>query len=365
MELPMKALMAAAITLAVLVGAMSSAASTPGARVGNYLDHHWPHGASGTVLVARGGHPITCRGLGWADRGRRVRATCDTAYDIMSMTKQFTAAGIVKLRQQGRLHLTDRIGRYLPRVPKAKRAITIDQLLTHTSGLVDSLGGDYQPLTRKRLIARAMRSQLISRPGAAYHYSNVGYSLLAVIIAKASGISYERFLHRRLFRPAGMTHTGYLIPRWRPHQIAVEYDRRGRSHGRPTDHPWGRHGPYWNLRGNGGMLSTARDLLRWHRALLHHTVLDKRSTHALFAPRVRVAKGDWAAYGWDFFSSPLGKVAAHNGGNGWSFGVIARVRRSRTLVFWVSNHAYQANRWNLERRQTTLTLGLAKAASRR
>jgi CubicO group peptidase (beta-lactamase class C family) len=361
----MRALVALAITVALLLGGMGSAHSASRTRVDTYLDQHWPHGASGTVLVARGGQLLTCRGLGWADRARRVRATCDTAYDVMSMTKQFTAAGIVKLRQQGRLHFDDRIGHYFPKVPRSKRAITIDQLLTHTSGLVDSLGGDYQRLTRKQMIARAMRSRPISRPGTAYHYSNVGYSLLAVIIAKASGVSYERFLHRRLFRPARMTHTGYLMPRWRPHQIAVEYDRRGRSHGRPTEHPWGRYGPYWNLRGNGGMLSTARDMLRWHRALLHHTVLNKRSTHALFAPRVRVATGDWAAYGWDIFSSPLGKIAAHNGGNGWSFGVIARVLRSRTLVFWVSNHAYRAGRWNLERRQTSLTLGLANAASRR
>ena len=136
-------------------------------------------------------------------------------------------------------------------------------MLTHTSGLVDVLGGDYERQTRGSMLAGALESELQARPGAEYAYSNVGYSVLAAIVEKASGIGYEEFLAKHLFAPAGMTQTGYVLPDWEPGQVAVEYDRQGRPHGRPLDHPWASDGPYWNLRGNGGLLSTARDMFRW------------------------------------------------------------------------------------------------------
>jgi CubicO group peptidase (beta-lactamase class C family) len=349
---------------AALVAAVAcpAGAAAPPERAGidAVLADQWPRGASGTVLVARGRRGVACRGLGWANRARRVPASCSTAYDIMSMTKQLTAAGILKLQMMGRLHVSDPIGRFLDRVPPDKRTITIDDLLTHTAGLVEALGDDYEPLSRDQMLAEAMSSKLLWRPGSRYHYSNVGYSVLAAIIEKVSGVGYERFLSRYLFRPAGMRDTGYVLPDWRPDQVAVEYDRRGRSMGRPFEHPWAEDGPYWNLRGNGGVLSTAHDMLLWHRALLGDAVLSRAAKRALFRGRLRIEPGDWVAYGWDIFATPLGPIAAHNGGNGWSFGVIARVLRRKTMVFWVSNHAYQAGRWNLESRQVTLTLGLAR-----
>jgi CubicO group peptidase (beta-lactamase class C family) len=133
--------------------ATTAAAAAPPSPLGAFLDGHWPRGASGTVLVARDGHPLLCRGLGWADRARHVRAGCDTAYDVMSMTKQFTATAILKLAQMGRLRVSDPISRFVAEVPPDKASITIDQLLTHTSGLLDSLGGDYEPLTRAGLVS--------------------------------------------------------------------------------------------------------------------------------------------------------------------------------------------------------------------
>lgn len=361
-RVPLKRAFVLVAALASIACTGTAAASTPDDRIDAFIDRHWPRGAGGTVLVARGGHAVTCRGLGLADRTRHVPAGCDTAYDLMSMTKQFTAAGILKLQMMGRLRVADPIGRFIDGVPEDKRTITIDELLTHTSGLVDVLGGDYEPLSREQMLAEAMRSPLLAPPGGAYRYSNVGYSILAAIIEKASGLSYERFLSRRLFRPARMQHTGYVLPRWRNAQVATEYDRHGRSTGRPFDHPWADDGPYWNLRGNGGLLSTAHDMLRWHRALLGNAVLSRAAKRELFAPRARVEAGDRVAYGWDIFTSPLGPIAAHNGGNGWSFGVIARLLPQRVMVFWVSNHAYQAGRWNLERQESSMTFGLAQRA---
>jgi CubicO group peptidase (beta-lactamase class C family) len=342
----------------------SAAASTPPAvRVNTFLAGQWPRGASGTVLVARAGRAIACTSMGWADRAQRIPARCDTGYDVGSITKQFTAAAILKLQMMGRLRVGDRIDRFIAGVPPGKRRITIRELLTMTSGLVESLGGDYQRLSRRRMLTEAMRSRLVSAPGSAWHYSNVSYSILAAIVQKASGMGYEPFLARYLFRPAGMRHTGYVLPRWRPGQVAVEYDRHGRPQGRPFDHPWARSGPYWNLRGNGGMISTAPDMLRWDRALLDHSVLSRRAERELFTPRVRIDNaGDRYAYGWEILSSPLGPIAAHNGSNGWSFAVIARLLHQQTTVFWVSNHAFETGHWNLEQAQVGLTYGLLQSA---
>ncbi|MGH8301648.1 MAG: serine hydrolase domain-containing protein [Steroidobacteraceae bacterium] len=315
------------------------------------------------MLVARAGQEIACEGLGWADSAKHIAARCDTAYDIGSITKQFTAAAILKLQMMGRLRVTDPIDRFIDGVPPGKRTITINDLLTMTSGLLDSLGSDYQPLSREQMLAEAMRSRLLSPPGSTYRYSNVGYSILAAIIEKASGMGYERFLARYLFRPAGMRQTGYVLPHWHAGQVAVEYNRHGRPMGRPFDHPWAKNGPYWNLRGNGGIVTTAPDMLRWDRALLHHTVLSPSAERELFTPRVRIdAAGDRYAYGWEILASPLGPIAAHNGGNGWSFAVIARLLHQKVMVFWVSNHAFQAGHWNLEQNQVSLTYGLLQAA---
>ncbi|WP_409235202.1 serine hydrolase domain-containing protein [Streptomyces sp. PA5.6] len=191
-----------------------------------------------------------------------------------------------------------------------------------------------------------MKARLRSAPGKEFHYSNVGYSLLAAIVEKVSGQTYERFLAEHLFRPAGMTRTGYVLPDWDRAQVAVEYDRHRRAQGRPMDHPWAPDGPYWNLRGNGGMLSAA-------------------TKRKLFAPQVRVPELDGSyGYGWVVVDTDDGRVAWHDGGNDWSLATVAEYRRERIMVFWVSNHAYQKGKWNLEDGRLELSRGVAERVQR-
>jgi CubicO group peptidase (beta-lactamase class C family) len=331
------------------------------ASIEQFLDQFLPAGASGTLVAARNGKRVYCKGFGAANRKARLPARCDTVYDVMSITKQFTAAAILKLQMMGKLRVTDPIGKYIGPVPADKREITVQQLLTHISGLIDSLGGDYERLSRRGMVAGALESKLQSAPGAEYHYSNLGYSLLAAIIEKASGMGYETFLARRLFAPAGMTQTGYVLAHWKRRRVAVEYDARGRSHGRPFEHPWSKHGPYWNLRGNGGMLSTARDMFRWHRALEGDTVLDQRSKDELFKPRVLEEPGgdSYYGYGWVILETDLGAVAWHNGGNRWSYGELTRLLHDGVMVFWVTNrYKDKAAGWSFYRLGPELTRGV-------
>jgi CubicO group peptidase (beta-lactamase class C family) len=203
-------------------GADPGRADPADASIERFLDRILPEAASGSLVAARDGDMVHCQGFGMADAQAERRATCDTVYDVMSMTKQFTAAAVLKLEMMGKLRVRDPITKYLDGVPRDKRKITLHQLLVHTSGLLDALGGDYQRLRRGEMLAKALGSKLLARPGARWAYSNVGYSVLAAIVEKVSGMAYEKFLARYLFGPAEMTQTGYVLPDWRPNQVAVE-----------------------------------------------------------------------------------------------------------------------------------------------
>jgi CubicO group peptidase (beta-lactamase class C family) len=365
---------AAIATLAIAAGAHLGCGTEPEApsasapaepMVERFLEEALPADASGTFALASGDEVVHCQGVGDADRANGLAAGCDTVYDISSMTKQFTAAAILKLQMMGELEVADRIGEHLGPVPADKRAITIDQLLTHTSGLTAVLGDDYEPLGRDQMVRAALRSDLRSAPGAEHRYSNLGYSVLAAIVEEASGVGYEEFLARNLFAPAGMTQTGYVLPEWDPEQVAIEYDERGRPHGRPYDHPWAGDGPYWNLRGNGGLLSTAADMLRWHVALDGDEVLDAEAKRLLFAPHVAEGHGSPLDYGYGWSVTemrPFGRLATHNGGNNWSYGRVARFLDEGTMVFWVTNRAYRPGGWSFEQLDRRLTMGLADLA---
>jgi CubicO group peptidase (beta-lactamase class C family) len=343
--------------LVVAALALAAPAEAPAdRRIERFLDAKLPKGTSGTAVAVRNGRIVHCAGFG---RG----GSCDTVYDLMSMTKQFTAAAILKLEMQRRLRVGDPLGRHLGPVPEDKRAITLHHLLTHTSGLTEALGDDYDPLSRDAMLDAALRSELRSPPGRRFHYSNVGYSILAAIVERVSGMGYEQFLAEHLLAPAGMTQTGYRLPAWRRDLVAVEYDARGRSRGRPFDHPWADDGPYWNLRGNGGLLSTARDMVRWHRALEGDEVLSRRAKRALFRPRVPIPVAGYedfrAAYGWAVSRTGRGRIATHSGGNGWSYGVVTRFLDAGVLVFWIPTRAPRAGRWDLQELARELTLGIS------
>lgn len=311
-----------ALSLLSSVVAQQSSKNTVSGELGAKLDTQMRQlaekGFSGVVFVAKDGQIALNKGYGLADRESKTSYTADTVFDIGSITKQFTGAAILKLEMQGKLSTDDKISKYFKNVPPDKADITLHHLLTHSAGLLDGLGEDYDKLTRDEMIKGALASRLQTAPGEKYAYSNLGYSLLAAIIEIVTKKPYEKYLSDNLFKPAGMNETGYVTPKWRRENLAAGYAKDGSRWGTPLDKTWDADGPYWNLRGNGGILSTAGDLYKWHLALAGEKILSTAAKEKYFAPHIKEQPEgvSFYGYGWVTQKTPWGtKMIWHNGGN--------------------------------------------------
>lgn len=312
-------------------------------RLERYLTGLEARGFSGSVLVESGGTIALSHGYGLADRERGLKNTPSTVFDIGSITKQFTAAAILTLEMDGRLSVRDSIGRYFPGVPADKAGITLHQLLRHASGLRSNIGRDYDPITAAAFVDSVLRSPLRFPPGTRFSYSNIGYSLLGMVIEKAAGMPYEDYLATRLWEPAGMTSTGYRRAVRPAAVVAIGYDRDEKLWGRPTEKAWDSDGPFWHLKGNGGILSTTGDLLRWHRALLGNKVLSDAAKAQYFHPELRSDEtpDSYYAYGWDVHRTPRNTlVIQHNGANGFFYADFSRYPVERVAIITLSNRMH-------------------------
>ncbi len=297
------------------------ATSTAAEATDAFLDQLGDQGFNGVVAV-RSGSEVSTRAYGIADRENEVAVDAETVFDIGSVSKQFTAAAILRLEMDGVLSTEDTLGEHVPGLPDDKAAITLHQLLTNTGGLPHSLGLDDEPIGRSDFLALVGETPLIAVPGEEYNYSNVGFALLGAVIEFETGGSYETYLRTSLLEPAGMLDTGYVLPDWDGQTIAVGYTETGDRFGRPNEQIWDADGPYWHLRANGGLLSTAADMLRWDEALQSEDVLDANAKAKFFAPHVPdgPAEGVAYAYGWVVVPMPMGgQLITHNGGNGTFF----------------------------------------------
>jgi CubicO group peptidase (beta-lactamase class C family) len=216
--------------LVLLIGFVAGAAhaAKPVEELAQYLTNVSAYGFSGQVLVMENGKIILSRGYGFADQNTRTANSRGTVFNIASLSKQFTAAAILRLEADGKLKTSDKISKFFDGVPDDKAGITIDQLLTHSSGLPrgdDGVGSS----TRAEVIANVFSRPLAEVPGQKFHYSNLGYRLLAAIVESASGMSFPDYVRERLFRSAGLDHTGfYQEPRWKKSEIASPYNEWSR-----------------------------------------------------------------------------------------------------------------------------------------
>jgi CubicO group peptidase (beta-lactamase class C family) len=244
-------------------------------------------GFSGSVLVARHDSVILHEGYGWLDKAHTVRVLPDTKFYVASISKQFAAAAILRLQEQGRLKVGDPINKYLTGVPEDKAAITIHSLLTHTSGLDQAYAADGMT-NRDEAVRRILAAPLKGKPGE-FTYTNDGYSLIAAVVEVAAQQPFETYLREQILRRAGLASTGFWadpIPSGEP-QIAPTLK---------VIHPVAN----WGFRGATGMYSTTADLDRWRRALDSSAVLTPESVKEMFTP---YAPTPFGGYGYGWFSS--------------------------------------------------------------
>ncbi len=261
----------------------------------------------GAVGVQVEGRTILAKGYGLANKGL-APITADSLFDIGSVTKQFTAAAILRLEMDGKLTTDDRVAMWVDDVPRENQGITIYHLLTHTSGISQkdvAFGGeDSGPsAARANMSARARHA-----PGEEWEYSNSGYFTLAAVIERASGQTYEAYLKEHIFEPAGMKSTAIMgdPSMFEAERLTDRMGPKGKAVGNAAKWPY----PVkWGYIGAGGVVSSVNDMLAWDRALRTDSVLNGAAKAKYF----KAFKHNYAC-GWECEDSAAGALVTHSGG---------------------------------------------------
>lgn len=287
-----------------------------------------------SVLVIRNGAPIVRASYGLSSLEQRTAATPQTNYRLASVTKQFTAAAILLLAEDGKLQLDDLARKWLPTLPAAVHAITIRHLLTHTSGLIDyedvipaSMTGQLHDADILAILESQGRTYFA--PGTSYRYSNSGYALLALIVEKVSSQRFATFLRDRIFAPLEMTNTV-------AHEEGVS-SVVNRAYGyTETKGVWVRTDQSQTsaVLGDGGVYSSIDDLAKWDAALYDDRLLRKESLRLAFTPATPTDDPEVEyGFGWRI----TGETQWHSGESIGFRNVIVRYPKRRLTVVILTN----------------------------
>jgi D-alanyl-D-alanine carboxypeptidase len=245
-----------------------------------------------SLAVVRDGK-IWAKAFGKANLAENRIADASTRYAIGSVSKQFTAAAILLLQEQGKLSVEDKVAKYYPDLTRAAD-VTIRQLLSHTSGYEDYAPQDYlipewtHPTSAQAVVVNWAKKPLNFDPGTKWQYSNTNYVIAGLIIEKASGKTLLSFLQEEIFSPLGMTSAGFCDDKSRAD--AGAYIRYVLGPARLTE----REAPGWYF-GAGELCMDAQDLAKWDSAFLHKQVLSERS-YEEFMREVLLSNGDHTNY---------------------------------------------------------------------
>ncbi|MFC5436399.1 serine hydrolase domain-containing protein [Rhodanobacter umsongensis] len=321
-----------------LFGSCAASAAEPAhdSVIDPLMQKYAGNGPGASLLVLKDGKALIRRGYGMANLERHERASPATNYRLASVSKQFTAAAILLLAEDGRLKLDDSIRRWLPSLPATTAKVTLRQLLSHTGGLIDY--EDLMPASTTeqlndhdvlRLLSATQKSYFA--PGTAYRYSNSGYVLLGLVVEQASGQGLPAFLQQRIFRPLHMDRT-LLYVRGGPE---VSHRAYGYSE---QDGAWTRTDQSVTsaTRGDGGIYSSIDDLAKWDAALYDDRLLSDASRKLAFSPHAKVVGEPYEAsygFGWRI----TGDTLWHSGESIGFRNVIVRWPKQHLTVILLSN----------------------------
>lgn len=326
-------------TLLVFLPLLTSAQKNYPKLLDNYMQAELSvKGYNGAVLVVQKGKPIYQKAFGLADREWNVPNTVNTKFRIGSVTKQFAAASILQLVEQGKLSVEDKLSKYIADYPKGD-SVTIHMLLNHTSGIKNYT--DIRsfwpkavfPLTLDSMIAIFKNEPYDFPPGTKWNYSNSGYFLLGIIVEKVSGKSFRNFLMENIIQKAGLKNTD--MDRL---DSILQFRAKGYS---KTNAGW-KHAQYISMEGPysaGAMVSTVEDLYTWMRALVTNKIISTSSVQKMMAPY----KGNYG-YGLLIDSLKKHKRIWHNGGIPGFSSHLAYYPDDDVYVVAISNNESSADR---------------------
>ena len=280
-------------------------------RAAGAFEMQLAEGFTGYVVILQKGKIVFSRGAGVANARTDALFAETTQFDIASITKTITGLLIAEEIAQGRLKQDTQLGSFFDIAEAPLAAVTIQQLLTHTAGLVDVVGEDAEAVSLQKVVQRAARTPLLYEPGAKYEYSNLGYSLLAAVLERHSGMPFEVFAMRRL-ASVNATSTGY-------DQALDPAKSVTRANGQTIrEMSWGGHTPGGNLIGNGGMVSTPGDMARWLSAYSQGRLVSMKALTLARTSHVDETGEGRSYYGYGMViekDDVLGTIYWHNGGS--------------------------------------------------
>ncbi|MTI75261.1 MAG: beta-lactamase family protein [Stenotrophomonas sp.] len=309
--------------------------AAPDAGIDGLMQRYDGRVPGAAVLVLKDGQPVFRRGYGLAVLEDGTPVSPATNFRLASVSKQFTAAAILLLAEDGALSIDDPLKKWLPELPAVADAMTLRQLLSHSSGLLD-----YEDLmdpadTRQvhdidvlHLLQKENRTYFA--PGSSYRYSNSGYALLALVVGKASGSDFASFLRQRIFLPLGMTATF-------AHQDGVdEVPERAYGYSQIDGH-WQRTDQSTTsaVLGDGGIYSSIDDLAKWDAALYDERLLCRASLQQAFSAATATPEPDVPHYGFGWRIN--GDALWHSGESIGFRNVIVRYPKQKLTVVVLSN----------------------------
>ncbi|MCU0352910.1 MAG: serine hydrolase [Cytophagales bacterium] len=288
---------------------------------------------NGTALVAYRGQVLLNKGYGWQDATQKTPADAESVYQIGSLTKQFTAAVVLRLQEQKKLNVQDKLGKYFPGYPNGDK-ITLEHLLTHTSGIYNYTDDGVfmnaeatKPATPDKMLALFRDKPLAFEPGSRYSYSNSGYSLLGYVIEKVTGQSYEKTVRQMILQPLRMGSSGFDFVALKNPRKAVGYmvlNETAQVPAAVVDSSVSFAA--------GALYATTGDLYRWHKGLLDNKVIGKASQQKSYTPFK-----EKYGYGWAVDTLHGKRVVMHSGGIFGFSSFIFRVPEDDLCVVLLNN----------------------------
>jgi CubicO group peptidase (beta-lactamase class C family) len=307
------------------------------------------------VLVAEKGKIVFQKSYGYANFEDKRLLNDSSVFELASVSKQFTATGILLLKDRGQLDLTDSLRKYFPELPYS--GITIRHMLTHTSGLPDYFWAMIEKWDRSKIafnndvIAFLAKEKmpLLFEPGKKWEYSNTAYMLLASIIEKVSGQTFANFLAQNIFRPLGMTHTRIYNTRRALRDTIANYaygyvfNDSLKRYLLPDSIPDQSFVTYMDgMQGDGTVNSTTGDLLKWDRAVKNHTLLKDETQKEMLKGQAIIDTVKKSMYGYGVFmeKNDFGNIISHSGGwPGYATFLARNIEKDQTFIILSNNNS--------------------------